>query len=100
MGRPLLDPNNIVESKKKVNDENQNPLPSSAAPPVKKAKKTMGTRKRSKTDTLWHSFVGQPLDHFTASKLPQNGEVLRRFIREQFPKVKQFVLMNKLYDEM
>ena len=44
--KPLLDPNNIVESRKKANDENQNPLPSSAAPPVKKARQTIGTRKQ------------------------------------------------------
>ena len=100
--KPLLDSNNIVESRKKVNDENQNPLPSSAAPPVKKARQTMGTRKKSKTDSLWHSFVGPPLDHFPVSKLPQNVAVLRRFLRlrETFPKVKQFVLVYKLYDEM
>ena len=77
----LLDSNNIVGSRKKVNDENQNPRPSSAAPPVKKAWQTMGTRKKSKTDYLWHSFVGPPLDHFPVSKLPQNVAVLRRFLR-------------------
>ena len=87
---PLLDQNNIVE--------NQNPLPSSAAPPVKKARQTMGTRNKSKTDTLWHSFVGPPLDHFPVSKLPQNVAVLRRFLRlrETFPKVNQFVLISSI----
>ena len=99
--KPLLDPSNILESSKKVNDENENPLPSSPAP-VKKAKLAMNIRKKSKTDQVWHSIVGPPLDFFPASKLPQNKAVLRRYLalREKFPKEKQFFLVNKLYDEI
>ena len=99
--KPLLDPSNILESSKKVNDENENPLPSSPAP-VKKAKLAMDIRKKSKTDQVWHSIVGPPLDFFPASKLPQNKAVLRRYLalREKFPKEKLFFLVNMPYDEI
>ena len=73
--KPLLDPNNILESGKKVNVENDNPLPSSPAP-VKKPKLAMDTRKKSKTYQVWNSIVGPPLDFFPASKLPQNKAVI------------------------
>ena len=108
MGRPKgsktqsqLDPKNMIPANKGGNDENENPLPSSA-PPVKKPNSTIETRKKTKTTQVWHKRLGPQLEEFPRFKLPQNKTVLRRYLalREKHPKEKLCLLVNILYDEI
>ena len=99
--QPQLDTSNIIHPKNTKNDENANPLPTTSDPP-KKPKSTMDTRKKTKTDKVWHELVGSPIEWFPKTKLPQNRAVLRRFmaLREKHPKEKLCILVNKIYEEM
>ena len=88
MGRPKgfkskanshLDPNCILQSRRKnvVNDENVNPCPSQT--PDKPTKSRVGTRgaKKGKTSQSYHDLVGPPIEFFPKSKLPQTKVVLQ-----------------------
>ena len=109
MGRPKgsktkshLDSNNIIQSSKEENDENDNPIKVHNLPC--KPKPTLGTRgaKISKTSKVYHDLVGTPIDFFPQSKLPQNKVVLQRYLslREKCPKEKLYMLVNTLYNEL
>ena len=95
MGRPKgsktkdqLDPANLLESKRPAFDKNQNidegrkfdenQNIAGPAPPSKKKKPSVVTRKRSRGVQFWKDVVGPPMEFFPRTKLPQNKAVIQR----------------------
>ena len=104
MGRPKgsktkdqLDPANLLESKRPAFDKNQNidegrkfdenQNIAGPAPPSKKKKPSVVTRKRSRGVQFWKDVVGPPMEFFPRTKLPQNKAVIQRYLslRRELP---------------
>jgi hypothetical protein len=103
--KPRLDPNNIIESSNKDNDENANPVTTQKSlPPHGRSKAVVSTRgaKKGKASQVYNDLVGPAIGFFPQSKLPQNKVVLQRYLslKEHGTMVKQFKLVNILYSEL
>ena len=101
--KPLLTPENILETTDNQKDENDNSL--AISPPIKPIKiRSLKPRnsKKSKNMQIYTDLVGKPIEMLPPSKLPQKKVVLQRYLalRNEFPKGKIGDLVSILYTEI